>query len=107
MTGSNLKSDLHRYLQAGRDAMLWTLDGLAEYGIRRPLTPTGTNLLGLIKYLAGVDLGYFGYTFGRPFDDPPPGLRMLPNPTWTCGRRPPSRATRSSGSTAECGSTRT
>jgi hypothetical protein len=35
-----------RYLQAAREALLWKLDGLSEYDIRRPLTPTGTNLLG-------------------------------------------------------------
>jgi hypothetical protein len=72
MTGSDLKADLLRYLQAGRDALLWKLDGLSEYDIRRPMVPTGTNLLGLIKHLAGVELGYFGDTFGRPFDEPPP-----------------------------------
>ena len=59
------KSDLHRYLQAGRDAIVWKLDGLSEYDIRRPLVPTGTNLLGLLKHLASVELGYFGPTFGR------------------------------------------
>lgn len=68
MTGSEPKADLHRYLQAGREALLWKLDGLSEYDIRRPLTPTGTNLLGLIKHVASVELGYFGDTFGRPFD---------------------------------------
>lgn len=46
--------------------MLWKLDGLSEYDIRRPLVPTGTNLLGLIKHQAGVELAYFGDTFGRP-----------------------------------------
>ena len=66
------KADLHRSLQDGRAALLWKLDGLAEYDIRRPLTPTGTNLLGLIKHLASVELGYFGATFGRPFDEPLP-----------------------------------
>ena len=66
------KADLHRYLQAARDALLWKLDGLAEYDIRRPLTPTGTNLLGLVKHLAGLEVGYFGETFGRPFDEPLP-----------------------------------
>jgi hypothetical protein len=60
------KADLHRYLQAGRDALIWKLDGLSEYDIRRPLTPTGTNLLGLIKHVASVEFGYFGDTFGRP-----------------------------------------
>lgn len=59
------KAVLHRYLQAARDALLWKLDGLSEYDIRRPLTPTGTNLLGLIKHLASIELGYFGETFGR------------------------------------------
>jgi hypothetical protein len=60
------KADLQRYLQAARDALLWKLDGLSEYDIRRPLTPTGTNLLGLVKHVASVELGYFGDTFGRP-----------------------------------------
>lgn len=72
MTPSDPKADLHRYLQAGRDAVLWKLDGLSEYDSRRPMVPTGTNLLGLVKHLAGVELGYFGDTFGRPLDDPPP-----------------------------------
>ena len=72
MTESDAKADLHRYLQDGRDAMLWKLDGLSEYDVRRPLVPTGTNLLGLVKHLAGVELGYFGETFGRPWDGPSP-----------------------------------
>jgi len=68
------KSDLKRYLQVGREALLWKLDGLSEYDIRRPLTPTATNLLGLVKHLAGVDAGYLGVTFGRPFPEPLPGF---------------------------------
>ncbi|MFE7266564.1 DinB family protein [Streptomyces sp. NPDC057592] len=73
MIEPNPKADLLRYLQDGRDALLWKLDGLSEYDVRRPLTPTGTNLLGLVKHLAGVELGYFGDTFGRPFfnEEPP------------------------------------
>ncbi len=66
MIGVDAKADLHRYLQAAREALLWKLDGLAEYDIRRPLTPTGTNLLGLVKHLAGVEFWYFGDAFGRP-----------------------------------------
>jgi Protein of unknown function (DUF664) len=72
MTGSDPKTDLHRYLQAGREALLWKLDGLSDYDIRRPLTPTGTNLLGLVKHVASVELGYFGDTFGRPSGEPLP-----------------------------------
>jgi len=72
MTGSSPEADLHRYLQAARDALLWKLDGLSEYDARRPLVPTGTNLLGLVKHLASVELGYFGATFARPFGEPLP-----------------------------------
>ena len=68
------KDDLRRYLQHGRDALLWKLDGLSEYDIRRPMTPTGTNLLGLVKHVASMELGYFGDTFGRPSPVPLPWL---------------------------------
>lgn len=57
------KADLVRYLQVARDAVLWKLEGLSEYDVRRPMTPTGTNLLGLVKHLANVEVGYFGDTF--------------------------------------------
>ncbi|MFE3828120.1 DinB family protein [Streptomyces sp. NPDC059092] len=74
MTSPDPKADLLRYLQEARDALLWKLEGLSEYDVRRPMTPTGTNLLGLVKHVAGVELGYFGDTFGRPFfeAEPPP-----------------------------------
>jgi hypothetical protein len=74
VTGSGSKADLRRYLQAGRDALVWKLDGLSEYDVRRPLVPTGTNLLGLVKHVAGVEAGYLGATFGRPFEEPLPWL---------------------------------
>jgi len=67
-----MKDDLHRYLQVARESLLWKLDGLSEYDIRRPLTPTGTNLLGLVKHVAGVEAGYFGEILGRPFPEPLP-----------------------------------
>jgi uncharacterized damage-inducible protein DinB len=74
MTEAAAKADLRRYLQLARDAMLWKLEGLSECDVRRPLTPTGTNLLGLVKHLAGVEAGYFGDTFGRPFPQPLPWM---------------------------------
>jgi Protein of unknown function (DUF664) len=74
MTGSDPKADLRRYLQAGREALLWKLDGLSEYDIRRPMVPTGTNLLGIVKHVASVEAGYFGETFGRLFEEPLPWL---------------------------------
>jgi uncharacterized damage-inducible protein DinB len=66
MTGLDAKADLHDYLQGAREALLWKLEGLSEYDIRRPLTPTGTNLLGLVKHSATFELEYFGLVFGRP-----------------------------------------
>lgn len=63
------KAVLHQFLQAARSALLWKLDGLSEYDVRRPLTPTATNLLGLVKHLAGVEAGYFGDCLGRPFGE--------------------------------------
>jgi uncharacterized damage-inducible protein DinB len=72
MTISDPKTDLRHYLQEGRDAVLWKLEGLSEYDVRRPLTGTGTNLLGLVKHLAAMEFGYFGDTFGRPASEQPP-----------------------------------
>ena len=66
------KTILHQYLKTGRDAVLWKLEGLGEYDLRRPLTPTGTNLLGLVKHLACVSADYFGSVFDRPYPDPQP-----------------------------------
>jgi uncharacterized damage-inducible protein DinB len=60
---------LRRYLQAGREALLWKLEGVSEYDARRPLTPTGTNLLGLVKHVASVESEYLGVVFGRPFPE--------------------------------------
>jgi len=72
MTDADPKADLHRYLQTAREALLWKLDGLGEYDARRPLVPTGTNLLGLVKHVASVEAEYFGDCFGRPFGEPLP-----------------------------------
>lgn len=70
MTASAAKHDLRIYLQDARDALLWKLEGLSEYDIRRPMTPTGTNLLGLVKHVTGAEALYFGAMFGRPFEAP-------------------------------------
>ena len=65
------KDVLLRYVRVGREALLWKLDGLSPYDARRPMTPTGTNLLGLVKHTASVEAGYLGAVFGRPFPDEP------------------------------------
>jgi hypothetical protein len=69
---SDLKADLLVYLQRGREAVVWKLEGASELDVRRPLTPTGTNLLGLVKHLTAMEAGYLGEVFGRPLPEPLP-----------------------------------
>jgi len=63
---------LHEYLRSARQVMLWKLEGLTDYDVRRPMVPTGTNLLGLLRHVGSVETGYFGFVFGRPFPEPLP-----------------------------------
>jgi uncharacterized damage-inducible protein DinB len=62
------KLELQSYLRGARDTLVWKLEGLSEYDIRRPMTPSGTNLLGLVKHSTATQVAYFGEVFGRNFD---------------------------------------
>ena len=64
------KTVLQHYLEEAREALLWKLDGLGERDLRLPRTPTGTNLLGIVRHVANVEIGYFGPTFGREWPAP-------------------------------------
>jgi len=66
LTTGDEKALMHLRLQLERGALLWKLEGLSEADLRRPMTPTGTNLLGLVKHLTGVEGAYFCDAFGRP-----------------------------------------
>src|SRR5580704_14037410 len=106
--GLTLKEILHDKLREGRAALLSRLDGLGEYDLRRPMTPTSTNLLGLVKHLAGLEYGYLGESLGRPGRRPSPGSRTARSGTEpTCGRCPASPARTSSGCTGAPASTPT
>ena len=59
-------------LQWVRQSVVDRLDGLSEYDIRRPVTATGTNLLGLVKHLTLSEMIYLGDVFGRPHPQPHP-----------------------------------
>ncbi|MDY0891668.1 DinB family protein [Frigoribacterium sp. CFBP9030] len=74
------KETLQRYLSKQRADLLGKLDGLGEYDIRRPLVPSGTNLLGLVKHVASVQLGYLGEVMGRPADRDVPWLSETSEP---------------------------
>lgn len=63
---------LQQYLAGQREALLAKLDGLSDYDARRPLVGTGTNLLGLVKHVACIQLGYLGDCFDRPSGIPVP-----------------------------------
>jgi uncharacterized damage-inducible protein DinB len=80
------KESLSVSLDRHRDVVLWKLEGLSDEQLRRPMTPTGTSLLGLVKHLGGVEYGWFCETFGRdveplPFDpdEPDADMRAEPN----------------------------
>jgi Protein of unknown function (DUF664) len=68
------KRIIHRYLDKQRTALRAKLDGIGERDVRWPMTPTGTNLLGLVKHVASNELSYFGEVFDRPSNVPQPWL---------------------------------
>jgi len=79
------KESLHVSLDRHRDVVLWKLDGLEDEQLRRPMTPSGTSLLGLVKHLAAVEYAWFCVTFGReteplPFDEEDENADLRPEP---------------------------
>ena len=62
-----LKTVLIDHLDQLNRAALHNLEGLSEYDLRRPMTYTATNLLGVVLHLASLQAEYFGTTFERPF----------------------------------------
>ena len=68
------KEYLHDALRWARASLLRKMDGLSEYDVRRPLSRTGTNLLGLVKHLTLSEARYFGAIFDRPYPEPIPSF---------------------------------
>ena len=64
--GVDLKTELHSSLQATRAVLVAKCEGLSDYDVRRPMTASGTNLLGLVKHLTGIEQVYLATAFGRP-----------------------------------------
>ncbi len=82
------KESLRASLDRHRDVVLWKIEGLDDAALRRPMTPSGTSLLGLVKHLGAVEYGWFCETFDRPTeplpfdpDDPDADLRVRPDET--------------------------
>lgn len=74
MPSTPIRTDDHGYLQESRSQVLRCVDGLDEYPLRHPMTPTGTNLLGVVKHLVGIEAGYLGICLGQPFERPLPWI---------------------------------
>ncbi|PQZ97369.1 hypothetical protein CQ017_14040 [Arthrobacter sp. MYb224] len=69
-TDSNPSSKrLRNYLNEARNTVLWKCQGLSEELARRPMTDTGTHMLGVIYHLAITEYGYFGECLGRVPND--------------------------------------
>lgn len=82
------KESLLISLDRHRNVVMWKIDGLDDEQLRRPMTPSGLTLLGLVKHLAAVEYGWFCQPFGRdaeplPFDydDDDADLRIGENET--------------------------
>lgn len=79
VTDLDLKAELHTYLRGARETLVWKLDELGDYDVRRPMAPTGTNLLGLVKHNTATHLRYFGDVFARSAAGVPALKREAPN----------------------------
>ncbi len=90
----DLKETLCRYLDALRDSVVWKVEGVAERDLRMPLTASGTNLLGLVKHLAGLEAEYFGTCLRRPPPEPMPWWDKSAEPDadmWATAEETPER----------------
>jgi hypothetical protein len=65
------KALLKKHLRAIQQSLLWKVEGLSDEDLRRPMTKTGTNLIGIVKHLTGVTYAYLCSSFGRPTEPIP------------------------------------
>jgi uncharacterized damage-inducible protein DinB len=79
------KEVLAGFLDHYRATILAVCDGLSEQDLRRPMVPSGTSLLGMIKHLAYVERGWFQETiagekvdYPLDVDDPDADFRLAP-----------------------------
>ncbi len=79
MDDALMKPILARYLRRQHEGLRWKVEGLPERELRMPRTPTGTNLLGMLKHVSGVEADYLGSCLGRPFAEPLPWMDAEPD----------------------------
>ena len=78
------RETLLRYLDKMRAAIIRATDGLDDEELRRPGVPSGTNLLGLVHHVTGVEQHWFQYVFAGLDDEPDMGMTA---PADRLGRR--------------------
>ncbi len=65
---------LTQHLAFQRATLLMKLEGLDDASLRRPMTPSGLSLLGLVRHLTVTEHGWFIAIYGGepdPYDDDP------------------------------------
>jgi uncharacterized damage-inducible protein DinB len=79
---SDERTMLLAFLDYLRARMIAKLDGLDDEQAKRSLVPSGTSLLGLVKHLAIVELGWFVWSFeGSDLDVNPDVQEVSPEDT--------------------------
>ena len=62
------KESLKTALERHREVVLWKVQGLTDEQLRRPMTPSGITVLGIVKYLANLEYLWLCLPFGRAAD---------------------------------------
>jgi uncharacterized damage-inducible protein DinB len=82
------KEVLAGFLDHYRSVLLEICEGLSEEQLRRPMVPSGTSLLSMVKHLAYVERGWFQesiadepYDYPFAVDDPEAEFRIEPGET--------------------------
>jgi uncharacterized damage-inducible protein DinB len=76
------------FLDFHRATLLWKLEGLDDEQLRRPMVPSGTSLLGMVKHLAYVERWWFQQVWAGleptyPWTDEDPDADWRVEPTDT------------------------
>lgn len=81
MSNAKEKAAIAEVLDTYRGIVKWKLDGVSHEDAVRPLVPSGTSLLGVVKHLAYVERWWFHAVLGK-VDVDFPWTEEDPDPDW-------------------------